>query len=243
MNNELKTSDKQRAPNFLLPATSDQRPATSYRRQAVTLIEILIVVVVMAILTAIVLKTAGRIENKSKERLAEGTIAIINAALGQFGEYGYSYKGNFAGQGFAFPLDCTGFDNAAIRQTLIGCGDPNRVVAVPGIDPNDSGIAVMHFFLSRIPECRKVLDKIDKSLVMNMGTITVTFTEGGVVKTADKYPLMRIVDPWKKTLRYDYYEERAATFPKMRDSKRTFPLVTSAGPDGKFDTEDDISSK
>ena len=57
------------------------------------------------------------------------------------------------------------------------------------------------------------------------------------------YPLLRVIDPWGKTLRYDYYNEDLSTVPLMEASKKHFPVITSAGPDGIFDNSDDISSR
>ena len=55
------------------------------------------------------------------------------------------------------------------------------------------------------------------------------------------YPLVRIIDPWKKTLRYTYYYNKTT---KQGDN---FPVITSAGPDRKFDPNgvhiDDITSR
>ena len=57
------------------------------------------------------------------------------------------------------------------------------------------------------------------------------------------YPLLRIVDPWGKTLRYDYYDESQNNFVRRERSKRNFPLLISAGPDGIFGNTDDLRSR
>ena len=74
------------------------------------------------------------------------------------------------------------------------------------------------------------LDKIDTSLITHI-TITVDL---------QNYSLFRIIDPWGKTLRYDYYDETQT--PPDPDTRRNFPLITSAGPDGRFETDDDIKN-
>ena len=55
------------------------------------------------------------------------------------------------------------------------------------------------------------------------------------------YPLLRVVDSWGKTLRYDYYLEDPTSSPDI-DTRRNVPVITSAGRDGIFDTIDDVSN-
>ena len=50
-----------------------------------TLVELLIVVAIIAILVSMVIAVASRIENKARQQLTESSLAILNAALGQFG--------------------------------------------------------------------------------------------------------------------------------------------------------------
>jgi len=215
-------------------------------KYGLTLIEMLIVVGIIALLTAMIVGIARRIDNQSKERLAENTIAIINTALGQFKDYGYDYN-DVDYRGFVFPLDCSGFNpvgpGGLIETLQIATGTANPA---DGINPlgshlNEySGCEVMYFLLSQIPECKTTLDKIDKSLTTSKGSNNqnMNITVGGQI-----YPLLRIIDPWGTTLRYDYYDETAATLSKMIDSRRTFPVVISAGPDKVFNTIDDIRSR
>ncbi|RKY24764.1 MAG: hypothetical protein DRP62_02995, partial [Planctomycetota bacterium] len=49
-----------------------------------TLVEMLIVVGITALLAAIAISVAARIDNKAKQQLAESNIAILTAALQQF---------------------------------------------------------------------------------------------------------------------------------------------------------------
>jgi len=227
----------------------------SYRNKTgVTLVEILIVVAVIAILTTMVVGIATRISNQSKEQLTKNTFALLNAALGQFRDYGYNYKvSTTAGpperdfyRSLDFPLDCNGFDVVAappilsLQETLcnaLGLA-PGSVSISGGVhdDPNYSGSEALYFFLSRVPASRQTLDKIDESLITNegFGKQPMNITIG-----VKMYPLLRIIDPWGTTLHYDYYNELIPD-PKM---KRNFPLITSAGPDRIFRTGDDITSR
>jgi hypothetical protein len=71
----------------------------------------------------------------------------------------------------------------------------------------------------------------------------MTVTVGG-----KSYPLFRVIDPWGETLRYDYYDEKPpphsqSDIDDMEKSRKTFPVITSAGPDKEFDSADDITSR
>ena len=213
-------------------------------KYGLTLIEMLIVVGIIALLTAMIVGIARRIDNQSKERLAENTIAIINTALGQFEDYKYDYN-DIDYRGFSFPLDCNGFTKADIEAVLFDAMD--AVVVMNPADPNInfSGSEVLYLLLSKIPESRKTLEKIDRSLVKPNGSITITVEVSSLIK---------IIDPWGITLRYDYYTEepplagetpsaRLNRISRMWKSRRTFPVIISAGPDRIFGTSDDVKNR
>jgi hypothetical protein len=118
-------------------------------------------------------------------------------------------------------------------------------------DTGFSGSAAMYFILNQVPDCRTTIDKIDRSLLTDSGVngvpITITMVFG---VTSQTVPFIRINDPWKRSLRYDYYpdfNDYVGTWPSYigdRDSaKLTFPIITSAGADGQFDTADDIINR
>ncbi len=207
-----------------------------------TLMEILTVVAVIAILATIVIGVAGRIQTHAKEQLTESTLAILNAALEQFRDYDFTYQGSYSG--FDFPLDCNDFTASEVRTALqeaLGLINPPVITGVD--EPNYSGCEVMYFLLSRVPASREVLNKINSSLIAGKDSIDyrkITINDGGVDRV---YPLLRVVDPWGKTLRYDYYNEDLSTVSEMEESKKNFPVVTSAGHDGIFETGDDITSR
>ena len=209
----------------------------SYKHKyGVTLVEMLIVLAIIALLTSMVIGIAGRISNQSKEQLTRNTFALLNAALDQFRDYEYNYSHtNYSG--LKFPLDCNDFPVAALQTTLSNALGVASVLITSGThDPAYSGSEALYFFLSRIPESRKTLDKIDGSLITNLNDDgeSIDISIDGRV-----YPLLRIIDPWGTTLRYDYYDETTLD----PAGKRTFPAITSAGPDRDFNTPDDITSK
>jgi prepilin-type N-terminal cleavage/methylation domain-containing protein len=217
------------------------------RRQnktGVTLVEILVVVAIIAILVTMVIGIASRFDIQGKEQLTKNTIALLTTALGEFRDYGYTYSdSNYAD--FKFPLDCNGFSDTDLQnelQTALGLGAGDVAISGGTHDADYSGSEAIYFFLSRVPESRKTLDKIDRKLVTNLdiGGSPMEITVGSGV-----YPLFRVVDPWGKTLRYSYYDNgnEGSTSEPGRSSPRAFPVITSAGPDKNFDTADDIESR
>jgi prepilin-type N-terminal cleavage/methylation domain-containing protein len=223
-------------------------------KTGLTLPEILTVIAIIVILSAIVLSLASRVDTQSNQQLTKGTMAILTSALEQFADYDYRCKdGTNYGLpaerdfylGLRFPVDCNGFSAIQVADELhkvLGLNPSEMVSITPDnpYDPNYSGCEVMYFFLSQVPECRQILDRIDKSLLtaVNSSRQNMALTVAGKV-----YPLYRVVDSWGTPLRYDYYNERAADFILMGQSKRAFPLIISAGPDKVFGTDDDITSK
>ena len=232
-----------------------------------TLIEMLMVVAIIAILVSMVVGITKRVDDQRKERLCRSTIDLIGNALEQFREFGYEYKDSYY-DGLVFPLDCNDYDltstspfpcsSANLQDTLhnaLYSTNPPTVIIDDGAggaqhDPRFSGSEALYFVLSQVPDCRPTLDKIGRSLLTNKGidndaNITITILSPTMTM---KYPFTRIIDPWGKTLRYDYYPEcinytGGGLYKDYRDSaKKTFPVITSAGPDGKFDTADDISN-
>jgi len=213
-------------------------------KTALTLVEMLTVTAIIVILAAIAIGIATRIDNQSKERLTENTFALLNAALGQFQDYGYNYKAP-GYQDFDFPLDCNGYSFSAppidIKTTLIDALGATDVSITGGgtHSPDYSGSEVLYFFLSQVPTSRKTLDKIDSSL------ITARDADGNRMEISidgRQYPLLRVIDPWGQSSRYRYYETDATGTPDPA-TKRNFPVITSAGPDEEFGTADDMSSR
>jgi len=229
-----------------------------------TLIEMLMVVAIIAILVSMVVGITKRVDDQRKERLCRNSIDLIGNALEQFRDFGYEYKDNYYA-GLTFPLDCTGYDIIPdsfpypnipnTLQNALGLSVTPIISGAGGVhDTTFSGAEALYYILSQVPDCRATLDKISKSLLTNIGTdnvtpITITINLGA---TSQTLPFTRIIDPWGKTLRYDYcpeYAEYILAYPTgnnylgYRDSaKRTFPVITSAGPDKRFDTADDISN-
>ena len=205
-----------------------------------TLIEMVIVVAIIAALTVAVIATATRIQNKAKEELTANTISILTAALSEFQSYDYSYDASSLYSDLDFPIDCNGYGHADIGTELGNALGVTVTVDVDN-DANDSSCEVMYFMLSRVPECRKILERIDRSLIANEDSAGNNLE---ITVDGRDYSLLRVIDSWGKTLRYDYYDESSPPPTSAHlEERRNFPVLTSSGPDGKLDTDDDISSR
>lgn len=215
-----------------------------------TLVEMLVAIGIIAVLASIVIRIASRIGSQAKEQLTENTLAIINTALGQFRNYGYNFEYTDSDYtGLKFPPDCNGLEQSDLEEELedaLGLGPDSVDIVGDGVhDANNSGSEALYFFLSRVPECRQSIEKIDASLITdrdpNNQPMSITIDFGGEERA---YQLLRFIDPWGKSLRYSHYENdyEDSNEPDI-DERRNFPLVISAGQDGVFGTEDDITNR
>jgi len=212
--------------------------------KAFTLIEMLVVVSIIAVLVTIVISIATRLDTQGKISSTQGTFALVNTALSEFQDYGYCYENPFDVD-FKFPLDCNGFSSSDLETALAqGCDISNVTITSGTHEPNYSECEALYFFLNRLPACEKIMSQIDIAFLTNLdrnGVRLIIHING----STDDYPLFRFTDAWHNTLRYDYYdaENISTVTPRMRETIKTFPVLTSAGPDGDFDTADDIKSR
>ena len=160
--------------NASLNLSEQAKAMKSYENKTgLTLIEMLIVVAIIVILTTLVIGIAGRINDQSKEQLAESTIAIVTAALREFRDYEYRYK-DLAYAALDFPLDviepALGPPPTDVLITTLA-QEFSMPVSIEPVNPGDpinhkveyTSSELLYFFLSRVPECRKTLDKIHRS--------------------------------------------------------------------------------
>ena len=224
---------------------------TRRHKTALTLTEVLVTVSIIAVLVSITISVATRIDSQAREKLLANTFALVDAALEQFSDFKYQYNEDLSYYsdsferdfytGLDFPVDCNGFLDVPLQNEL------DKVLSLQvdplpaNHDPAYSGSEALYLFLSRVPECRQTLNKIDGSLITNLGSDKLPMT---ITIDNRDYPLLRIVDPRGTTLLYDYYNhEWAPTLLDMELSKRNFPLIISAGPDRKPDTGDDMTNR
>ncbi len=225
-----------------------------------TLVEILVAVAIVAVLAGIVITTLTRIDSQSKEHLCQGTLEILNTALRQFRDYGYEYKIRSTAtaneidfyRSLTFPPDCNNFTEIDVENEITKLLD---LAATANItpdkhEPNESGSACMYFFLSRVPQCRETLAAIDAELLKSDHNGDEDYLRIIIDALNNRsYPWIYVIDPWGMPLRYDYYDETEVlantpiNYGHALDTIRSFPLITSAGPDSLFDTSDDITNR
>jgi len=216
---------------------------------AFTLIEMLVVVSIIAVLVTIVISVATRLDTQGKISSTQGTFALVNTALSEFQDYGFTYASGsqYANAHLKFPIDCNGFSETNFENALGNAINKSVSIDIlPSYDPNFSGTIAMYFLLSEVPQCRQTLEKIDSKFVVRndrlsrgdrLGQISVTDAAG----TFD-YPSIYVADAWGRPLGYKYYYFTSGTNIDT-DTIKTFPVITSAGPDGRFGTGDDIKSR
>jgi len=175
-------------PNVHFPEVRIEVPirdmADCHHRRAVTLIEMLVVLGIIAVLAAVVVTLTRRVDNQSKEKAVDSAFTLLSTSLREY----YELRGEF-------PL-----------QT-----ERNSANALAHIE-------LMMQELRSVPESRRVLDQLDPGLVRS---------QEGLAEVSE------LRDPWGTVL--DYFYD-----PGVGDS---FPELISAGPDKRFGTADDISSK
>ncbi len=200
----------------------------------VTIVELLVAIAIIAILAAGMFTVGTYVNTQAQEKLAENTINVLVAAMEEFHEYGY--------KSHSFPPDCNGFtENDLADELKIFVGASSAAIGGQfDIKKTYAGSSALYFCLSKVPQSKKVLGSISESLLsnedINKGDLKITID-------SQDYSLIRIIDPWGTALHYDYYDEWETDFDKREESKRNFPIITSAGPDKELGTDDDITSK
>lgn len=192
-----------------------------------TLLEVLIALATILILIAAVMRVGSYVKTRANIDLTSGMLETLSTALAQY----YDDIGDFP---FVTEKDYTGdmvvdpYDESHLEYDLNGVVAPAD--AIDNLDMGAACSAALFYFLDKNPTSRPVASSVSNMLVTNKDAsgadITFTFTATGT-----SIDLPRYIDPWKTSIRYVY------------ESGAAFPVLTSAGPDGFFDTQDDITSK
>ena len=218
--------------------------------KGLSLVEMLTALAIIIITIAIVIPVATRIHDESNINSAHATMQILNSALEEFADYGYHYSGEDYIH-LKYPIDCDEMnmsDFSSEMKLALFDNDPSKTFSVT-LDttirepqtPEDTGIEAVYFMLSLVPQSREILSRLDDSQLLSKGEITIN--------SSNTYPLIAIVDPWGEVLNYSYYDNTVEDQPTLTqleepgmDNPRVFPVIRSAGPDGEFDTDDDITN-
>jgi len=182
-----------------------------------TIVEILVAIAIVALLAAGLYSVGSYVETQSKITLTESTIETLVATLDEY----HDFYGKFP-----FKADETYNQNDLESTGTNGIGGFVRAY-VNDVNQEDSGshkdeyssIEAMYYFLNKCPSSKKIVNSINRSLLTNKGNPNEEFRVG-------IYPLVRVIDPWGKALRYTYEQDN------------NFPVITSAGPNKDFGDND-----
>jgi len=205
--------------------------------KALTMIELLIAVAIVALLVSGIFLVSGRVREQAKIRQTESTLAMLDTALEQYYDFDKSYPPdvNYAKPG------------TPPTRSLPYALEPTSGLAVVNPATADyydaQSIEVAYYYLNRVPQSRVVLNRLPESAV---SAKAVKFEASGkplpsrvfdpnVVVTINgkDVGLFRVVDAWNMPLRYI----------RRANDDKNFPRIESAGPDRKFGTADDIVNK
>ena len=190
------------------------------------MIEVLCAVAIIAILAGLVLGLGKRIKIQAEERLCVSGIDIIEAAIDQY--YDQYDEFPFVSE---LKLDLTpAYDQVELQVLLdfeFGGALASSIPVLPAGEYDYASSEALYYYLDKkCPNSRKLIDKLDDSLISSKDTLGVDrkYSIGG----ADVLELVRFIDPWGNSLRYLY---------SVGD---VYPVVESPGADGVFGTSDDI---
>lgn len=199
-----------------------------------SLIEMMVVVAVILILAGALLGVGKYIKIRAEIDLTRSGLEVLVTALQQY----YDDLGDF-------PFD-TDIDDDGDSYDGTGAFEYLQVDMLDDLDDNptdgllpsiSSGVFVddyasstaLYYFLNKSPNSRKIAESLMDTLISSKDA------DGNALKISinsdPEIDLPRFIDPWGISIRYEYIDGTA------------FPIVTSAGPDMKFGTPDDVTSQ
>jgi len=191
------------------------------RKDAFTLIEVLVTLAIIMILVGALAGTGQYLRTRAGIQLTQSTIQIIDAALDQYLE---QYR--------AFPFKNRNVDSDPAKA------DPYTVhhfetdltadISSGTLTDNDASSAALYYFLNRCGDSKAILDTLSDRMIttLDAGGHQIKMVMGGVT-----YSVPRFIDAWGISVQYEYLEQ----YP--------YPKIMSAGPDKIFGTSDDLSNQ
>jgi prepilin-type N-terminal cleavage/methylation domain-containing protein len=215
------------------------------RLRGFTLIELLVVIGIIMILIAGMIKVAQSVQVKAKIKNTKSTISLLCAAMEEYRDV------KNTGGNFSFPNG----DPAVLMDALqayLGvlwtAGDLTGHL-LPSPKWKDweyllekgkgderllarASIECLYCCLYDVPECQVMLNRLGSDVTSNDDNdwIGEQVIPNPSAPIRQKKPLIEVNDAWGHPLRYQWQREG------------NFPLISSAGEDGVFDTADDIIS-
>jgi prepilin-type N-terminal cleavage/methylation domain-containing protein len=195
------------------------------KQRAFTLLEMMVAMAIVLVLFGAMITVTRRLKAESQRRLTASAIAVVSTALDQY------YENTHPKQYPPQILNKAYFDTA-----LYGSPPTNSVTVASGDLPDDNAATnwlwnsgAAYYFLSRVSQSKAILDSLSGQMISNRdlgGTAILIEIPAGAAAT----DWIRFADAWGMPVRYVYLGSG-------------FPVLTSAGPDKIFDTEDDVVSQ
>jgi len=191
------------------------------RKDAFTLIEVLVTLAIIMILVGALAGTGQYLRTRAGIQLTQSTIQIIDAALDQYLE---QYR--------AFPFKNRNVDSdpAKADPYTVHHFETDLTADISGgtLTDNDASSAALYYFLNRCGDSKAILDTLSDRMIttLDAGGHQIKMVMGGVT-----YSVPRFIDAWGISVQYEYLEQ----YP--------YPKIMSAGPDKIFGTSDDLSNQ
>lgn len=214
--------------NAIMDLSADvysQRVSSRMKHKAFTLIEMLVAVAIVLMLFGAMITVTGRLKNESRKRLTASAMAVVDTALEQYYE-------NTSPKHFPktvinkVMLETELAQAVGISPATIDAAD-NFNAEPPRLFWNSGSL---YYFLTRVPQSKVILESLSNQMISNKdsnGTAILIKIPDTAAAGTD---FVRFVDAWGTSIRYEY-------------SGSGVPVLTSAGPDKKFNTEDDVVSQ
>lgn len=185
------------------------------KHKAFTLIEMLVAVAIVLILMGAMITVTGHLKSEARKRLTQSALGVIATALEQY------YENTSPKQYPPMVLS-----NGDFNEKLYGVPPTQTTSISPAVASNFWNSGSLYYFLNRVPQSKSILNGLVNQMISNRdlgGTAILIEIPAGTSGT----DFVRFVDAWGTTIRYDYWGSG-------------FPVITSAGPDKIFGTEDDV---
>lgn len=202
------------------------------RQSGFSLMEMVVVIATILILASVLLGVGKRLMIRANIDLTSSGLEVLNTALQQyytdFGKFPVTEK-DITGDGI---IDA--YDESHLKYDLSGTVAPNGTIDDLINNRNDPAAAsstALFYFLDQTSNSRMIVEALTDTLISSKDASGVAIKlrpAGGASDGSNDIDLPRFIDAWGTSIRYEYLNGTA------------FPTLTSAGPDKKFATPDDI---
>jgi len=225
-----------------------------------TLVELLVVAAIIVVLASALVGVGRRMLTLAQVKLARSTLEIVVTAIEQYrselDRFPMEYLNSQPMPILSVPIkDPFGkvikpaFGQADLSDYLKDDLGLNRMIPagtltiLPKVIVRDDYAVseCLYYFLYQCPTSRRIVDTIADSqkTALDSDRNPRQAKYNRVANQEVTITLIRLIDPWGSPFRYEFCRP-TATYPSV--PTMSFPRITSAGPDRKFDTTDDLRS-